>query len=139
MKKNNYKFVGVIDSFNMCPDFVRPVFERGGKYYFQMGKNGVISSFRELSDIMVSKIRFLVDINITSNNLINYDYGIGDEAIICFRLYEDVFFVSDIDNFVLFIKYFETNDDILKEEIDMFMEGVNRRNIAKKKILKNEI
>ena len=133
MEKSYYKFVGVISSLNECPDFVRPVFEKGGKHYFQMGKNGIICFFKEIPKEMRDRIVLLTDINIREN------YLVGDNPVICFRIDKNNFFISDIDNFSCFIKNYEAQDYILKEEIDMFIDCVNRKNNAKKKILNNNV
>lgn len=133
---NNYKLVGIIDSLSDFPDFVRPVFEKEGKHYFQYGKNGIICTFKEIPKEMSNRVLNLDDVKINTNMEIKEMYTLGDNPVICFRLNKDTYFISDIDNFVPFIKEFNTDDDILKEEIDYLIDGINRKNNEQKKRIK---
>ena len=60
MKNNCYKFIGVINFFGVYPDFVYPIFEKDGKYYFQKTHNSMITSFNEIKDdLRINMIIFL--------------------------------------------------------------------------------
>lgn len=130
--KTNYNLIGVISSQNDCSDFIRPVFEKEGKHYFQYGKNGVICAFKEIPKELKNRILNLNKINVTTNTTIKETYKIGDDPIIAFRIDSQNYFISDIDNFLLFITTYTTEDEMLKEDIDMFIDCVNRKNNAKK-------
>lgn len=138
MQNNNYKLIGVIDTLNMFPDFVRPVFKKEEKYYFQYGKNGVIYTFKEIPKEMNNRILKISSINISTNIELKENYSQGDDPVICFRIDKDTYFISDIDNSVAFIKTIETEDEMLKEEIDTFVDCVNRKNYQKKMLIKQK-
>ena len=137
-EKIKYNLIGVISSLNECADFVRPVFEYNGKYYFQYGKGGIIYTFKEIPKEFKNRITLLNNINISTNTKIKKEYIIGDDPIIALRMNKENYFLSDIHNFMLFIKEYKTDDEILKEEIDTLIDCVNREK-AKKKILKPQI
>ena len=91
-------------------------------------------TYFEILDLLYSKN--LDDVKINTNMEIKEMYTLGDNPVICFRLNKDTYFISDIDNFVPFIKEFNTDDDILKEEIDYLIDGINRKNNEQKKRIK---
>ena len=137
-EKIKYNLIGVISSLNECADFVRPVFESNGKYYFQYGRNGVIYTFKEIPKEFKNRITLLNQINMSTNTALKKEYTIGDDPVIALRLDKENYFLSDIHNFMLFIKEYKTDDEILKEEIDTLIDYINREK-AKKKILKAQI
>jgi len=133
--KIKYNLIGVITSLNECADFVRPVFECNDKYYFQYGKNGIINTFKEIPKQLKNRVILLNQINVSTNINLKKEYLVGDEPIIALRIDRKNYFISDINNFILFIKEYKTEDEMLKEDIDMLIDCVNRKN-KKKKILK---
>ena len=130
----NYKLIGVINSYNTCPDFVRPVFKKDEKYYIMKGNLGQIDTFIEIKNEIYHRITRFEELIVSTNINLKLLYQVGDMSVICFRLDKDNYFISDIDNFVPFIKKYQTDDEILKEEIDNFLYGVKQKNKTKKKI-----
>ena len=133
-EKIKYNLIGVITSLNDCADFVRPVFEYNGKYYFQYGKNGVITNFKEIPKELKKRVALLNQINISTNTNLKKEYTIGEDPIIVLRLDRKNYFLSDINNFISYIKEYKTEDEMLKEDIDTLIDCVKRKN-NKKKIL----
>ena len=133
-EKIKYNLIGVTTSLNNCADFVRPVFEYNGKYYFQYGKNGVITNFKEIPKELKNRIALLNQINISTNINLKKEYETGEDPVIALRLDRTNYFLSDINNFIKFIKEYKTEDEILKEDIDILIDCVKRKN-NKKKIL----
>jgi len=134
-EKIKYNLIGVIDSQYICASFVRPVFEYGGKRYFQYGKNGIISIFKEIPKEFRNRIISFDQINVSTNTDLKKEFSVGDNPVIALRLDLKNYFLSDIDNFMEFIKEYQTEDELLKEEIDILTDCVKRKN-TKKKILK---
>lgn len=129
MKNDCYKFIGVINFFGVCPDFVYPIFENDGKYYFQKTNYTIITSFSEIKDTLhINMINFL-DEDITMFINIKNQYYVGEEAIVAFQANSNKFFVSNTSSFVSFISKFTTDDHILREEIDTFLDSVKRRKL----------
>lgn len=137
-EKIKYNLIGVTLSQNDCADFVRPIFEYNGKYYFQYGKCGIIYTFKEIPKEFKNKITLLSQINISTNTVLKKEYTIGDDPVIALRLDRQNYFLSDIHNFIKFIKEYKTEDEILQEEIETLIDCVNREK-NKKKILKPQI
>lgn len=133
MNNDCYKLVGTINLFGVCPEFVYPIFERNGKYYFQCSNNATISSFKEIVENLYEKMIRFFDANDVIYMNIKKDYTIGDEIVIAFQINRNKLLVSDVDSFVPFIKDFDTDDHILTEEIDEFLSKVNFRNTIIKK------
>lgn len=133
MEGNSYKFVGVINFFGVYPDFIYPIFENNGKYYFQKTDNTLITSFNEIKDsLRINMINFL-DKNTTKFINIKDEYCIGDEAVVAFQTDTDQFLISDTSSFVSFISKFVTEDHILIEQIDTFLDNIKRKKHVKKK------
>lgn len=132
MKNNCYKFVGVINFFGVCPDFVYPIFEKEGKYYFQKTSNTLIISFNEIKDNLRTKMINFLDKETTKFINIKDGYYIGNEAVVAFQTDIDEFLISDTSYFVSFISKFVTEDHILIEEIDAFLDNVKRKKLLKK-------
>lgn len=135
MTNNNwYKFVGVINFFGVYPDFVYPIFENDGKYYFQRCENCTIKSFNEIKDNLFLKMVLFMDSNVSMSIKIKSEYLIGDEPVIAFQLDKNNYFISDSTNFIPFISNFDTEDEILREEIDTLLDKINfKKNQEKKK------
>ena len=50
-KENRYKLIGTMNMFGIVPDFVYPIFENNGKYYFENSYNSLeIDSFYEICE-----------------------------------------------------------------------------------------
>ena len=139
MENNCYKFVGVINFFGVCPDFVYPIFKKDDKYYFQKTNNTIITSFNEIKDnLRINMINFL-DKDTTKFINIKNEYYIGNEAVVAFQTDKNEFLISDTSSFVSFISKFVTEDHILIEEIDTFLDNVKRKKLMKKKNVHQKI
>lgn len=133
MKKDDfYRFVGIINFFGVCPDFVYPIFEKDDELYFAQSENGIITSFKKIAEkLYIKMVRF---IDIKSIELINVKegYSIGDETVVAFQLDKNEFFISNVAGFIPFINEFDSDDVILKEEIDEFLDKVRIKKTLKK-------
>lgn len=133
MENDCYKFVGVINFFGVYPDFIYPIFMKDNKYYFQKTNNTFIISFNEIKDnLRINMINFL-DKDTTKFINVKDDYYVGNEAIVAFQTDKNEFLISDTSSFASFISKFVTEDHILIEEIDTFLDNVRRKRMKKKK------
>ena len=98
------------------------------------GNLGQINTFIEIKKEVYHRITRLNELIVSTNISLKSLYQIGDMSVICFRLDKNNYFISDIDNFVPFIKKYQTDDEMLKEDIDNFLYGVRQKNKVKKKI-----
>ena len=122
---NQYKLVGTMNMFDIVPDFVYPVFESQGKYYFQNSDNSLeIDSFLEVDEEKTeSKIKPLTS---SFNELagLKEHYTVGDEALVAFQTSEGKCFIGTSDNFNEFIKDIEIEDEIISKQIADFQNEI---------------
>ena len=78
-------------------------------------------------------INFL-DKNTTKFINIKDCYCVGSEAVVAFQTDVNEFLISDTSSFVSFVNKFITEDHILIEEIDTFLDSVKRKKFMKKKL-----
>lgn len=113
---NKYKLVGFINLFGVIPDFVYPVFEREGEYYFQHGNNDRIEEFEKVKSDLYQQVIPLID---RKNTIIDLD----SDPIYAFQSEEQNIHYGhapDIKKYLLTVK---TDDSILSKEIrDFFIE-----------------
>ena len=112
-----YKLIGFVNLFNVIPDFVYPVFEFGGDYFFQHGKNDKIEEFEKVRDDICSKIIPLTDnadttITVESNPV--YAFQNDDKTI----RYGHVSYMKE------YLLTVNTEDCILRKEIKDFFDEV---------------
>lgn len=107
METKNLYTSGNNNACNIYPDFVYLISKRGDTYYLQHSVNNIIVSFRETSKERINKIHFF---DTTCNKVpdIKNKYLIGDEPIFAFQINKKNIFISNINNFITFIKKFET-------------------------------
>lgn len=133
---SSYKLVGILNLYGVYPDFVYPVFKKDDKYYFQCSENCLIKSFKEIKEKFYIQMIKLLDIN-KETSMTKKEYSVGEEQIIAFQINKDNFLISNSTDFVPFISNFDTDDHILREEIDSFLYKVNNMKNNKKRILLN--
>lgn len=119
-----YKLIGFINLFDVIPDFVYPVFECGGEYYFQHGKNDQIEEFELVRSDIHSKIVPLMasestTITIESNPI--YAFQSDDKTI-------NHGCASYMRNY---LRTFLTDDCLLRKEIDDFFDEIGTRSKIK--------
>ena len=136
--KNKYKLFGTMNMFDFVPDFVYPVFENNGKYYFQNSDNSIkIDSFYEIcGEEHISKIKPLTS---SFNKLINVKehYVVGDEPLVAFQTSEEKYFIGTSDVFNEFIKDIKIENKILSEMITDFQNEIKlAKSLQKKNIIK---
>ena len=128
-----YKLVGTMNIFGLIPDFVYPIFESKGKYFFQNSDNCLnIDSFDEIyGENNINRINLLDTAN---NRLIGIKecYSIGDEPVIAFQFSQDDYFIGTIDGFNNIMKDIKFEDQILSEDITDFLNEVKMAKVLKK-------
>ena len=123
--RNQYKLFGIMNMFDFVPDFVYPVFENQGKYYFQNSDNSIeIDSFYEIcGEKHISRIKPLTS---SFNRLIDVKeyYTVGDEPLVAFQTSEEKYFIGTSDIFNEFIKDIKIENGILSERIADFQNEI---------------
>lgn len=120
-----YKLVGTMNIFGLIPDFVYPVFECKGRFYFQNSDNYLnIHSFDEIyGENNINRIKML---DTSNNRLIGIKeyYSIGDEPVVAFQFSQDDYFMGTIDDFNDIMKNIKFEDEILSKDIADFQNEV---------------
>lgn len=131
---NQYKLFGTINLFDLVPDFIYPIFENKGKYYFQNSYNSIeIDSFDEIcGEKYISRITPLPS---SFNKLINVKeyYTVGDEPLVAFQTSKEKYFIGTSDIFNEFIKDIKIEDKILSERITDFQNEIKLAKALQKK------
>lgn len=130
--KNKYKLFGTMNMFDLVPDFVYPVFESNGKYYFQNSDNSIeIDSFHEIyGEKHINKIKPLA---LSFNASKKEYYRVGDEPVVAFQTDKENYFVGTSDNFNEFIQGINIKNDILSKIIFEFQDEIKSAKSLKKK------
>lgn len=133
-KKTRYKLIGTMNMFGIVPDFVYPIFENNGKYYFQNSYNSLeIDSFYEICE--EKKISIIKPLTSSFNKLINVKeyYTIGDEPLVAFQTSEEKYFIGTGDVFCEFIKDIKIDNEILSKSINDFQKEIKLAKSLKRK------
>ena len=113
-----YKLIGSLDIFGVLPDIIWPIFEKDGKYYFQHCENYItIEEFAEM-DYKCEEV-----VMIEENYPVKRYYKLGDEPVVAFKLDNDNIFFGTFDEFNLFIKDINIEDEMLLERITRLQEN----------------
>ena len=133
-QKTRYKLIGTMNMFDIVPDFVYPIFENNGKYYFQNSYDSLeIDSFYEICE--EKKISRIKPLTFTFNKLINVKeyYTIGDEPLVAFQTSKEKYFIGTGDVFCEFIKDIKIEKEILSKEINDFQNEIKLSKSLKSK------
>lgn len=153
--KDSFVLSGFINTFNIVPAFVTPVFKRKiededeDMYFVQYVDNNkiILDVFSDFSDsFYLSKVKFYEcskyktsDLNGTilstpiDYNRINNIYFDLKEPIFGFQTKEEIVYGRE-ESFTNFLNKFETDDKYLKEEINDFKENIDKFKINEYKV-----
>lgn len=138
MKEKNYKLIGSICLFDNNPEFVYPVFENDGKFYFEHCEvTTVIDGFVEIKD---EKHKALIQ-PFNEQDIISSrkrEYNIGDSAVIGFRQDNLHTFFGSMDEFKKFLKTYSVTDPILLHQIKSLMDEDKKRKQYQKKFIRKQ-
>lgn len=129
-----YKLFGTMNMFDFVPDFVYPVFEKNGEYYFQNSDNSMeIDSFYKICG--EKHIERIKPLTFSFNKLINVKeyYAVGDEPLVAFETSEEKYFIGTSDVFNEFIKDIKIENEVLSEIIADFQNEVKLAKTLRKK------
>ena len=122
--KEQYKLVGILNLFEVVPDFVYPIFEKDNKYYFCIGSEEElkIKDFELENFSNLKKIKYLSDIksNLSEEIILTKD----SEPIFAFQSSYEYVYIGFFKEFKEFFENYEYDDEILKEEIKDFFDVV---------------
>lgn len=126
----SYKVVGIMNDFNIVPEFVDIIVKRNGKYYsldyfLELdSKNAktyrTIKKFVRVRECDISKIKPLSDFNTN-----NYNFSkliVGDKAIEAFQCDNNKVIVGTREELNEYLKKFENNNTMLEKILSLLQE-----------------
>lgn len=130
----DFKLVGVLNRFDLIPDFVEPIFickqditdEHGEPpYYFQVGddETDTLMSFSRIDEygeqyIQQVKLLETLNVNINSTKLFN----IHSKPIYAFQTTEKDVYIGEYSDMKKYLNSYHTESKILREEIQDFLD-----------------
>ena len=117
-----YKLAGILNLFNVLPDFVYPVFEKNNQYYFMIGDEDTLNTegyIPVIGDDVIKRIAKISDLK--TNEIRQVDFTKESKPFFGFQLSETEVFFGFFEEIKEFLQNFETQDEILKEEIADFL------------------
>ena len=129
---SSYRLVGILNMFDVIPEFVYPVFEYEGNFFIQdrTNVNQILSFELLMNDNLIKSIIPLNKFRITFPNQ-KVNYGDGDDVLIGFQLSEDELFLGTFEEFKKYAKELQIEDEFMKVEIPYYIEERNQRRLIK--------
>ena len=126
MEKDMYQLVGILNVGDLKENFVYPIFEKDGDYYFE----NTFFEDRITSFEKVDGEEFQQNIEKIGEKVLLHhpkiEYQIGDEAVIAFLEDEDHLFVGTIDQYISFYSD-ERKDHSFIQDVVNNMKDIKRR------------
>ena len=119
--------------FEFIPDFVYPVFENSGKYYFQNSDNGLeIDSFHEI--IGENHIKMIKALTYPINRILKIkdSYIVGDKPLVIFQMNENDYFIGTTEEFLEFTKHITIENEMMNKGISDFQTEINEAKSLRK-------
>lgn len=125
--QDNYKLVGILNLFDIVPDFVYPIFERDNQYYFITGDQEALKTegFEVLKDAAVKRIIRLSDLKI--NEFKQREFSKESTPIFAFQVSAREVYLGFFEEIKEFLKNLETEDEILKRAIEDFINNTGNK------------
>lgn len=129
---SSYRLVGILNMFDVIPEFVYPVFEYEGNFFIQdrTSVNQILSFELLMNDNLIKSIIPLNKFRITFPNQ-KVNYSDGDDVLIGFQLSEDELFLGNFEAFKEYAKDLQIEDEFMKVEIPYYIEEMNQKKLVK--------
>ncbi|MBR2828692.1 MAG: hypothetical protein IKE70_05625 [Bacilli bacterium] len=118
MEKDNYQLVGILNTGDLKENFVYPIFEKDGDYYFEntLGDTA-ITSFEK-----VDREEFQQNIERLGEKVLLHhpkiEYQIGDDAVIAFLEDRDHLFIGTIDQYISFYSEEKKENSFIQKSLN---------------------
>lgn len=119
--KEKYKLVGILNLFDVIPDFVYPIFEKDNQYFFQHGDDESLKrlDFLPVKESAIDRIVLLKDLKV--NKLPQIWFSVSSKPLFGFHFSDNEVYLGFFEEMAEFLKSFKTEDDILVKEIREFL------------------
>lgn len=116
-----YRLVGIMNMFDIVPDFVMPIFENNNKLYFQIGKMKTLT-ITEFTPVKESAIKHVILFDKLTNNLRQpKKLTLEDDPLFSFQTSKNYVFIGTYEEMKEYLLSFETTDEKLIENIEDFL------------------
>lgn len=125
---NRYKLVGFLNMFNIVPDFVYPIFEQSGQFYFQSGAYDKIDNFVPVKCEMyprISHIEYKGPQMTRKGHVITKD----SKPLYAFQIGKNNFIFGNSRQMLGFFSKYIPHNPILKEQIEDFRKEIGYKSI----------
>lgn len=118
-----YEFVGVVNLFDLYPDFLFPIYKNQNWFFFHNGDKNRIYNFEPVTETIIDKIIYLDCEDVVINNRAkNKYYFEHDSPVYAFQNNIREIFCAEADEMVEYLKTFRTRDRILSKQILHFVK-----------------
>lgn len=120
---SSYEFVGVVNLFDIYPDFLFPIYKNKNRFFFHNGAKNRIYNFEPVTMAIIDKIIYLdcKDVFIC-NKAKNKYYFEHDVPVYAFQRNRGEIFCAEAGEMVAYLKMFKTEDKILFRQINRFIK-----------------
>lgn len=121
--KEKYKLVGILNVFDVIPDFIYPIFERDNQHFFQQGddKSLKLEEFVLVKESVIDRIVLLKDLQVNASP--QTEFTISSKPLFGFQFSDEEVYLGFYEEMKEFLLSFETEDTILKKEISDFLHN----------------
>lgn len=124
-KDEGYKLVGILNMFDLIPDFIYPVFEKDGQFYFHFGIMEELKTeeFLPIKTEIHSKIVKFDNLKV-NNSFEGEVFNLETAPVFGFQTSENEVFLGHFAEMKKFLETFEAKEVFLRNEIKDFIECV---------------
>lgn len=118
-----YKFVGVLNLFDIYPDFLIPIYQKEDELFFHNGDKNQIYNFDLISESVKERVIFIESKSAQFVNNSDREYFfVHDTPVYAFQKAADEIFCSDLEDMIQYLNQFITSDVILQKQIKRFID-----------------
>lgn len=118
-----YKTYGIVNVFDIIPDFVFVVVERDGIFYFPYANE--LSKIKYFYNVPPSVIKRIQPFSkFTCSKILDNELTVDSDFPFAFQVNEKDLQIGTSNELISFFSTYKTNDNILKEKIETFIKGL---------------
>lgn len=118
-----YKLYGIMNFFDIVPDFVRPIFEKDNDYFFQTFNESTQEiEFAKVKESAIQHITPLSLLCVSGNYFLqDKSYSVG---LFAFQTSKRSVVICDSEGMVNFLSLYKTDDEVLKKILNDLLKKI---------------
>lgn len=122
-----YKPYGVVNVFNVIPSFVYVVLESDGEFYFPHDNDDsfIVKYFHKVPSSVIKNMKPFGEF--VCNQKPPKEITLNSDFIFAFQVNEKELQIGTSNDLISFFSTYETNNEILKKEIEDFIQEVKNQ------------